>query len=147
MAKLTRGGLHTILKTFAKNALEHDDQMYGRQLATICEQVAATLRVRFGGKSLLLVPRAPSAKKVAQSQNGIAKTLQAYTLAYGHPDPTPEWLADAMGLKVQARIVQIIERVRKCRFEAQHDTYAPKTDELVIGEKTHTFPLWPVDNL
>ena len=77
MAPINRQALVKLIKTFAQNAIEYDDRAFGRQLATICEQAAVSLRLKFGGRSMLLAARAPkdpSAKKVAQKpSNGAAQ--------------------------------------------------------------------------
>ena len=77
MAPINRQALVKLIKTFAQNAIEYDDQPFGRQLATICEQAAVSLRLKFGGRSMLLAARAPreqSAKKVAHKpSNGVAQ--------------------------------------------------------------------------
>jgi hypothetical protein len=88
---VTRGSLIKLIRVFAANAIKHDDQPFGRQLATICEQAAVTLRAKFGGRSVLLDVTKYSAKKAAQSpSNGISRS------------PTPD--------KVEIRVLSPEER-------------------------------------
>ena len=44
-----------MLQMSVASAIEHEDQRYGRQLATTFEKAAIQLRIQFGGQSLLAV--------------------------------------------------------------------------------------------
>lgn len=47
-----RQTLSNMLRTAVESAIEHDDQKYGRQLASQLERQAMILRVNFGGNPL-----------------------------------------------------------------------------------------------
>lgn len=142
---IPRKALVVLINRTALLTIEQDDQKFGRQLATILEKAAASLRVKFGGHSLLLTPRL-SATKMAQSSsaNGAARTLEACKLAYGHPDPTPEGIAAALGLKVTPTLRSIVERVHRLREAARRSPYASQYDVITTSDnKDHRFDLFP----
>lgn len=69
MAEISRQLLTTLIRSFARGAITKNDQKYGRQLATICEQTSLILRAHLGGKPTWELGQ--SAKKVApKSSNG-----------------------------------------------------------------------------
>jgi hypothetical protein len=47
-----RASLTAGIKTAVNNAITHNDQKRGRQLATMFEKAAVRLRLEFGGESL-----------------------------------------------------------------------------------------------
>jgi hypothetical protein len=157
MKPIDRQTLTALLKKFAINAIDNADQpgmqAWGRQLATICEQVAASLRIKFGGRSALLVSHAPSAKKTAQNPNGETheqRVMRAFRLAYGYPEPTAEWLAPQLGLDADSKIVAtVIARVQQTRHENPIGRRFASTHDAVILDngKRVEIPIWPVDNL
>lgn len=153
MQKATRGGLHALLKRFALTAIEHDDQQYGRQLATICEQVAASLRIKFGGRSLLLTSHSPGAKKTAQNPNGETheqRVIRGFRLAYGHPEPTVAWLTEQLGASYETVAQTIVARVAKMRGANPPTRQYAVTHDAVTTDagKRIEIPIWPaVDNL
>lgn len=155
----SRGGLQALLKKFAITAIEQDDQKYGRQLATICEQVAASLRVQFGGKSRLTLTM-PAARPEGLAPPRITRASETFVVperssedeqyladlrrAYAQAEPAKD---DTIPANIKARVVVRRQSVLKWKPWG-----TPAMDDVRLASDGSITPvsIWPVptvDNL
>lgn len=159
--QINRQVLVSMLKRFARTAIENDDGAYGKQLATICEQVAISLRLKFGGKSVLLdlsVRAKPAVNGRPERPKPVGKPytvpdrsaadeafLAAWKAAYAAEDPHPETLpvpldtANTICAHVRAFRADMIEQ--GYRKERVVDII-----KLASDGSEHRISIWPVDN-
>jgi hypothetical protein len=130
------GGINKAVRA----AIEHDDQKFGRQLATIFEKAALTLRAKFGGKTHFLSPtKKEQPKRLTKEQLALISKLLPESEQEGelgqilrHPD-----LADAD----RNAVLTVALLLRRARSKYKPGPYAVKEISVKVESTKYTVPL------